>query len=213
MKNNLTLKILIIIILCNLCFGVEKNIDTTEFPEELKQIVDSDTLPNYDKKAKEKEVNDIIVENSLIVEEMFEKLEKYEELRKYKNCLREENKELCYFNDDEGALIYKEYSIENEELIKTIYTTKLGLVEITMYDSRNRSSQITFGNKDRKNILYTADVSFGNLSYVLKNKKIVKDVKYASYIVKKKSGISNMVDIIYDSKGKKKSQRENFIIF
>ena len=88
MTNNLTLKILIIIILCNLCFGVEKKIDTTEFPEELKQIVDSDTLPNYDKKAKEKEINDIIVENSLIIEEMFEKLDKYKELRKMEIVLK-----------------------------------------------------------------------------------------------------------------------------
>lgn len=208
MKNNLTLKILIIIILCNLCFGVEKNIDTTEFPEELKQIVDSDTLPNYDKKAKEKEINDIIVENSLIIEEMYKKLDKYEELRKYKNCLREENKEWCYFNDDEDTLGYKEYSIENKKLIKTIYATKSGLVKITTYDLDNGSKELEFDNENRKNSSYTADVSFGNLSFVLKNKKIVKDIKLEFFIEERKSTGPEIVKIIYDSKGKKKSQRE-----
>lgn len=214
MTNNLTLKILIIIILCNLCFGVEKSIDTTEFPEELKQIVDSDTLPNYDKKAKEKEINDIIVENSVIIEEMYKKLDKYEELRKYKNCLREENKEWCYFNDDEDTLGYKEYSIENKKLIKTIYATKSGLVKITTYDLDNGSKELEFDNENRKNSSYTLNFSLGSVSFVLKNKKIVKDIKYESYIVEKKSGISDMVDIIYDSKGKKKNQQKfSFILY
>ena len=207
MKNNLTLKILIIIILCNLCFGVEKSIDTTEFSEELKQIVDSDTLPNYDKKAKEKEINDIIVENSLIIEEMFEKLDKYKELRKNGNCFKEESKEWCY-SDFYEAIYYEEYSKENKRLIKSIVVKKSNLVKITTYDLDNGSKELEFDNENRKNSSYTEDVSFGNLSFVLKNKKIVKDIKLKFFILERKSTGPEMVNVIYDLKGKKKSQEE-----
>lgn len=40
----------------------------------------------------------------------------------------------------------------------------------------NGSKELEFDNENRKNSSYTADVSFGNLSFVLKNKKIVKKI-------------------------------------
>ena len=78
----------------------------------------------------------------------------------------------------------------------------------------NGSKELEFDNENRKNSSYTLNFSLGSVSFVLKNKKIVKDIKYESYIVEKKSGISDMVDIIYDSKGKKKNQQKfSFILY
>ena len=72
----------------------------------------------------------------------------------------------------------------------------------------NGSKELEFDNENRKNSSYTEDVSFGNLSFVLKNKKIVKDIKLEFFIEERKSTGPEIVKIIYDSKGKKKSQRE-----
>ena len=64
-----------------------------------------------------------------------------------------------------------EYSKENKRLIKSIVVKKSNLVKITTYDLDNRRKELEFDNENRKNSSYTADVSFGNLSFVLKNKK------------------------------------------